>query len=78
MNKQEEFQNRALAKLLSERGVAADYEQRGQQFLVGQVSLAKIRQPALLSQDPHLESPEHRLIREALESQWPELVGEVS
>ena len=29
MNKQEEFQNRALAKLLSERGVAADYEQRG-------------------------------------------------
>ena len=29
MNKQEEFQNRALAKLLTERGVAADYEQRG-------------------------------------------------
>ena len=29
MNKQEDFQNRALAKLLSERGVSADYEQRG-------------------------------------------------
>ena len=29
MNKQEDFQNRALAKLLSERGVPADYEQRG-------------------------------------------------
>ncbi len=29
MNKQEDFQNRALAKLLSERGVAADFEQRG-------------------------------------------------
>ena len=28
MNKQEDFQNRALAKLLSERGVSADYEQR--------------------------------------------------
>ena len=29
MNKQEEFQNRALANLLSERGVPADFEQRG-------------------------------------------------
>ena len=29
MNKQEDFQNRALAKLLTERGVPADYEQRG-------------------------------------------------
>ena len=29
MNKQEDFQNRALAKLLSERGVAADFEKRG-------------------------------------------------
>ena len=29
MNKQEEFQNRALAKLLTERGVTADFEQRG-------------------------------------------------
>ena len=28
-NKQEDFQNRALAKLLTERGVAADFEQRG-------------------------------------------------
>ena len=28
MNKQEDFQNRALAHLLTERGVAADYEQR--------------------------------------------------
>ena len=28
MNKQEDFQNRALAKLLTERGVSADYEQR--------------------------------------------------
>ena len=28
MNKQEEFKNRALAKLLSEHGVAADFEQR--------------------------------------------------
>ena len=28
MNKQEDFQNRALALLLSERGVVADYEQR--------------------------------------------------
>ena len=29
MNKQEEFQNRALANLLTERGVPADFEQRG-------------------------------------------------
>ena len=29
MNKQEEFQNRALANLLTERGVKADFEQRG-------------------------------------------------
>ena len=29
MNKQEDFQNRALAKLLTERGIPADYEQRG-------------------------------------------------
>ncbi len=29
MNKQEDFQNRALAKLLTKRGVSADYEQRG-------------------------------------------------
>ena len=29
MNKQEDFQNRALAKLLTERGVEADFEQRG-------------------------------------------------
>ncbi len=29
MNKQEEFQNRALALLLTERGVRADFEQRG-------------------------------------------------
>ena len=28
MNKQEEFKNRALAKLLTEHGVAADFEQR--------------------------------------------------
>ena len=113
MNKQEEFRNRALAKLLSERGVAADYEQRGarkKMDVVAEVdglrivleaetgfhrkaqaikdSDARLRQKllatvrkeasALLSQDPHLERPEHRLIREALESQWPELVGEVS
>ena len=29
MNKKEDFKNRALAKLLTERGVPADYEQRG-------------------------------------------------
>ncbi len=29
MNKQEEFQNRALANLLEERGIHADFEQRG-------------------------------------------------
>ena len=29
MNKQEEFQNRALARLLRERGIHADFEQRG-------------------------------------------------
>ena len=29
MNKQEDFQNRALAELLTERGIPADYEQRG-------------------------------------------------
>ena len=29
MNKQEEFQNRALAMLLRERGIQADFEQRG-------------------------------------------------
>ena len=29
MTKQEEFQNRALAMLLRERGVQADFEQRG-------------------------------------------------
>ena len=28
MNKEEDFQNRALAKLLTERGVRADFEQR--------------------------------------------------
>ena len=28
MNKQEDFQNRALAKLLTERGISADFEQR--------------------------------------------------
>ena len=28
MNKQEDFQNRALAHLLTEQGVAADFEQR--------------------------------------------------
>ena len=29
MNKQEDFQNKALAQLLEERGVPADFEQRG-------------------------------------------------
>ena len=33
---------------------------------------------ALLKNDPRLARPEHRLIREALEVQWPELVGEIS
>ena len=28
VNKQEEFQNRALAKLLAERGIVTDFEQR--------------------------------------------------
>ena len=42
------------------------------------LATARKEASALLSQDPLLERPEHRLIREALESQWPELVGEVS
>ncbi len=42
------------------------------------LSTARREASALLSQDPHLERPEHRLIREALEAQWPELVGEIS
>ena len=42
------------------------------------LATARKEASALLSQDPHLERPEHRLIREALESQWPELVGEIS
>ena len=42
------------------------------------LATARKEASALLSNDPHLERPEHRLIREALESQWPELVGEVS
>ena len=28
MNEQEDFQNRAMAKLLQERGISADFEQR--------------------------------------------------
>ena len=33
---------------------------------------------ALLKEDPNLTRPQHRMIREALEAQWPELVGEIS
>ncbi len=42
------------------------------------LSTARREASALLLQDPHLERPEHRLIREGLEAQWPELVGEIS
>ena len=42
------------------------------------LATARREASALLNQDPYLERPEHRLIKEALESQWPELVGEVS
>ncbi len=42
------------------------------------LAAARREASALLKNDPNLARPEHRLIREALEVQWPELVGEIS
>ena len=42
------------------------------------LAAARSEASSLLKKDPNVGRPEHRLIREALEAQWPELVGEIS